>query len=299
MHIFHDIPGYENLMVNKLGEVYDKIKERPASKLSDSAGYVSIFYTDKYGKKSRVQAHRLVALAFLPQPNGFTIVNHKDGNKTNNVVTNLEWSTYHLNNIHAVENGLKNDNINCKIRNFYTKEVKHFASLRLAKEYMGLDIKTDNRHLYGKTYGYLINDKFEFKYETDTSPWFYETYHEKINTRYKFIIGDKIIYGLNNLRKFLNINNRIPLDTILKLNSNIQLEYKKTPPKCGVPKKEAVTIKGVSEDGATLFFNSIREAARMTKCDKRRIAELCDTGRTVSNIVTKKRWTFTKVNKPE
>lgn len=299
MHVFYDIPGYENLMVNKQGEVWDKLKDRPAFQLTDPKGYKHVFYKDKHGKSSRVPVHRLVVIAFLEQPGGYTIVNHKDGNPSNNILSNLEWSTYRLNNLHAVEHGLKDDNIRCKIRDFYTKEIKHFASLRLAKEYMGLDIRTDNRHLYGKTYGYLIKGRYEFKYENDNGPWFYENYHEKINTRYKFIIGDKIIYGLNNLRKFLKVDKKVSLDTILKLNSNIQLEYKKTPPKCGVPKKEAITIKGVSEDGATLFFSSIREAARMTKCDKRRIAELCDTGRTVSNIVTKKRWIFTKVNKPE
>lgn len=299
MHTFHDVPGYPNLMVNKLGEVWDKLKERPATLLTNSKGYKGIFYTDEYGKKCGALAHRLVALAFLKQPEGYTIVNHKDGNPSNNVLSNLEWSTYRLNNIHAVEHGLKNDNIRCKIRNFYTKEVKHFASLKLAKEYMGLDIKTDNRHLYGKTYGYLIKDKYEFKYEYDNTPWFYENYPKKINTRYKFTIDDKVVYGLNNIRKFLGIKKNISVKAILKQNPNIKLEYKNPPPKCGNPKKEPIEIKGVREDGAVLYFTSIREAARMTKCDKRRIAELCDTGRTVSNMVTKRRWTFTKVNKPE
>lgn len=299
MHIFHNVPGYPNLMVNKLGEVWNKLKERPVTQIKDPKGYKHVFYTDEYGKYCRAYAHRLVALTFLEQPDGYTIVNHKDGNPSNNVLSNLEWSTHRLNNIHAVEHGLKNDNIRCKIRNFYTKEVKHFASLKLAKEYMGLDIKTDNRHLYGKAYGYLIKDKYEFKYEDDNSPWFYENYHEKINTRYKFIIGDKVIYGSSKLRRFLGVSGKIPLRAILKQNPNIVLEFKNPPPKRGNPKKESIKIKGVSEDGATLIFNSIREASIKTKCDKRRIAELCDTGRTVSNMVTKRRWIFTKVNKPE
>ena len=299
MHILHDVPGYPNLMVNKLGEVWNKLKERPVTQIKDSKGYKHIFYTDEYGKSCRAVAHRLVALAFLEQPDGYNIVNHKDGNPSNNALSNLEWSTHRLNNIHAVEHGLKSDNIRCKIRDFDTKEVKHFASLKLAKEYMGLDIKTDNRHLYGKAYGYLIKGKYEFKYENDNSPWFYENYHEKINTRFKFVIGDKVIYGLKKLREFLGIEEIIPLRTILKQNPNIALELKNPPPKRGNPKKESIEIKGVSEDGAILFFNSIREASIKTKCDRRRIAELCDTGRTVSNMVTKKRWIFTKVNKPE
>ena len=300
MHIFHNVPKYSNLMVNKLGEVWDKLKERPAKQLKDHKGYKHVFYTDEYGKKCRSLVHRLVALTFLEQPEGYTIVNHKDGNPGNNVLSNLEWSTHRLNNIHAVEHGLKNDNIPCKVRNFYTKEVKEFASLRLAKEYMGLDLKTDSRHLYGKTYGCLIKDTYEFKYAKDNSPWFYENRTKKVNTRFKFVIGDKVFYGLHELRDFLNVEADTPLSIMLKMQNGIKVEFKKQEPKQGNPKKQPISIKGVCVDnGATLLFNSIREACRMTKCDKRLIAEACDKDKLVSNAITKLRWFFTKVNKPE
>jgi len=50
--------------------------------------------------------HRLVAAAFLPNPEGLPIVNHKDGNPANNVVEKLEWCTHSYNNYHAVKTGL-------------------------------------------------------------------------------------------------------------------------------------------------------------------------------------------------
>ena len=57
------------------------------------------------GKNKKIYAiHRLVAEAFLPNPNKLDIVNHKDGNKLNNRVENLEWVSQSQNRIHAIQN---------------------------------------------------------------------------------------------------------------------------------------------------------------------------------------------------
>ena len=59
------------------------------------------------GKQKHVAIHRLVATAFIPNPENLPQVNHKDGNKDNNHVSNLEWCTQSYNQQHAVDNGLK------------------------------------------------------------------------------------------------------------------------------------------------------------------------------------------------
>lgn len=50
--------------------------------------------------------HRIVASTFIPNPENKRTVNHIDGDKTNNAVSNLEWASYSENNIHAIENKL-------------------------------------------------------------------------------------------------------------------------------------------------------------------------------------------------
>jgi len=58
------------------------------------------------GKIKSIHIHRLVGLAFIPNPDNFPMVNHIDGVKSNNVVTNLEWTNDRLNKQHAIDTGL-------------------------------------------------------------------------------------------------------------------------------------------------------------------------------------------------
>lgn len=56
------------------------------------------------GKSKHFYVHRLIAEEFIPNPNKLKCVNHKDGNKLNNKIDNLEWCTYSQNNQHAYDN---------------------------------------------------------------------------------------------------------------------------------------------------------------------------------------------------
>lgn len=74
--------------------------------LNNGHGY-SVVCTQINNKKKNYYIHRLVAELFIPNPENKKEVNHKDGNKWNNNVGNLEWSTRSENCLHAYKNGLK------------------------------------------------------------------------------------------------------------------------------------------------------------------------------------------------
>ncbi len=111
------VNGFNNrYSVSASGNVYSMVKRKegvqatPVKELkpSNNKGYLRVALRREHWNDPLTSkyVHRLVAEAFLPNPNGYEEVNHIDGNKMNNHVSNLEWCSHAQNITHAWETGL-------------------------------------------------------------------------------------------------------------------------------------------------------------------------------------------------
>ena len=144
-----DIESFESYKISNLGKVKNKNTNNILKPIQNPRGYLSAFLY-KGGKVHNLKIHRLVAKAFLPNPNNLPQVNHKDGNKSNNSITNLEWCSASDNIKHAFKNGLMSSNCKEKeehklhkltqeevdyIRKHYKSRDKEFSSYALGRKF--------------------------------------------------------------------------------------------------------------------------------------------------------------------
>lgn len=161
--IWRDIEGFcVCYQVSNFGRVkslkYGKERIMKANK--DNCGYLYIGLC-KDGKQKHYKIHRIVAQAFLPHPDSLQQVNHKDEDKTNNRVENLEWCSAEYN----VNFGTRNKRMADSLTNYPSKSKKVlcvetnkvYPSTRQIERELGFNITSISKACNGKqksAYGY-------------------------------------------------------------------------------------------------------------------------------------------------
>lgn len=131
--------------IDEFGDVYSDFSgelKKLKCQIDSHTGYLKIRLSIG-GIKRTYKIHRLVAMAFIPNPEDLPQVNHKDGDKLNNKVENLEWCTNQYNQQHAYDNDLNYKKIpgNISLTREQAKEIRekysrgHTSHRKLAKEY--------------------------------------------------------------------------------------------------------------------------------------------------------------------
>ena len=138
MEEWRAVPGYEGLYeVSNIGNVRNVRRNTLLRLTKTNNGYIRVGLC-KNGIKTGFQVHRLVAQAFIPNPNNLPQVNHLDENKTNNNVDNLEWCTAKYNLSYGTA---RTRSINTKIKNGYVNE----ENIGLSKEEYSKKYYEENR----------------------------------------------------------------------------------------------------------------------------------------------------------
>ena len=166
-----DFLGFPNYTITDDGRIFSLNynhtgKKKEVKQLITNWGYFRVCLYNKVSKMKRFMVHRLVSLAFIPNPDNLPEVNHKDENKQNNNVSNLEWcsKSYNINygtrNERIAEIHLNRKDQSKKVKQF-TKDgvfIKEYPSIHEVERQTGFYNGNISKCCNGRTkssYGYI------------------------------------------------------------------------------------------------------------------------------------------------
>lgn len=154
---------FGNYYATDTGQIYSSKTGKYLKQRINKEGYYIVNLSID-GKCKTYSVHRLVAVAFLVNPNNYPIINHIDGNKLNNCPNNLEWCTSSSNSIHAINHNLRDTakGIHTKYGQFIKEDIIEIRRLKeqglsqyeIAKLY-NVTRSAIQQILNGKTYKWI------------------------------------------------------------------------------------------------------------------------------------------------
>jgi hypothetical protein len=141
-----DFPGYK---ISKDGRIYSKKYKIIMKTHKNGSSEVVGLCTN--GTCKSMFVHRLVALAYIPNPQNYPVVNHIDGNQYNNIVENLEWCTHSYNTLHAHESGLLKGRKAIIRTDLDGNKIKKYKSIQEASKDISVSRSSISAALRGKS----------------------------------------------------------------------------------------------------------------------------------------------------
>lgn len=190
---FYYLPFHTRYAIKKDGTLINIEKgnlkswavSKPCKKRNSQGGYRYTRVLNDLGQTKCLFRHRALCLTFKNyglDPDGI-VVNHKDGDPTNDDLDNLEWTTYSDNNSHAYEAGLRPNSCTPVLsKDLDTGKVRRFETLTSCARFYGYDRGEVIRRRILRGIDVLYTDRVLFKYD-DGKPW-PETVNDKTVTAY-------------------------------------------------------------------------------------------------------------------
>lgn len=135
-------PYFDRYFVTEFAQVFNRDTYKEVIPKIHINGYVYVTLTDYEGRKHSVRLHRVVAETYLPNPSGLPQVNHIDGVKTNNSISNLEWVSAEENTRHALKEGLRSGYLSNELKELCLSRVARGDTIRSIARELGLNEKS-------------------------------------------------------------------------------------------------------------------------------------------------------------